>query len=242
MTRRSWIRSTATSSSASWEALETLGHVPERFEGAIGVFAGCGMNTYMLNNLLTNEQLVRQLGMFLLRHTANDKDFLDDDAVATSSTCAARRSTCRRHARRRWSPSTWPSRACSPSSATSRSPAESTIEVPHRVGYQYQEGEVLSPDGLLPLVRRALGGHRADERRRASWPCAGSPMRIADGDPILAVVKGTAINNDGQRKVGYLAPSVDGHADVVKEALAVAGLVRAGHRATRGPRHRHGRR
>ena len=47
---------------------------------------------------------------------------------------------------------------------------------------------------------------------------------LDDGDPILAVIKGTAINNDGQRKVGYLAPSVDGHADVVKEALAVAGL------------------
>ena len=38
------------------------------------------------------------------------------------------------------------------------------------------------------------------------------------------MIKGSAVNNDGQRKVGYLAPSVDGHADVVKEALAVAGL------------------
>ena len=47
---------------------------------------------------------------------------------------------------------------------------------------------------------------------------------VEDRDPILAVIKGSAINNDGQRKVGYLAPSVDGHADVVKEALAVAGL------------------
>ncbi|MET0579339.1 MAG: SDR family NAD(P)-dependent oxidoreductase, partial [Ilumatobacteraceae bacterium] len=47
---------------------------------------------------------------------------------------------------------------------------------------------------------------------------------LADGDPILAVIKGTAVNNDGQRKVGYLAPSVDGHADVVKEAFAVSGL------------------
>ena len=59
-----------------WEALETSGHVPERFAGAIGLFAGCGMNTYMLNNLLTNPSLVEQVGMFLLRHTANDKDFL----------------------------------------------------------------------------------------------------------------------------------------------------------------------
>ena len=47
---------------------------------------------------------------------------------------------------------------------------------------------------------------------------------VDDGDPILAVIKGSAVNNDGARKVGYLAPSVDGHADVVKEALAVAGV------------------
>ena len=59
-----------------WEALETSGHVPDTFPGSIGLFAGCGMNTYMLNNLLTNPNLVEQLGMFLLRHTANDKDFL----------------------------------------------------------------------------------------------------------------------------------------------------------------------
>ncbi len=51
-----------------------------------------------------------------------------------------------------------------------------------------------------------------------------SRTRSHDRDPILAVIKGSAVNNDGQRKVGYLAPSVDGHADVVKEALAVAGL------------------
>ena len=51
-----------------------------------------------------------------------------------------------------------------------------------------------------------------------------SPDALQNRDPILAVIKGSAVNNDGQRKVGYLAPSVDGHADVVKEALAVAGL------------------
>lgn len=51
------------------------GHLPESFSGSIGVFAGCGMNTYMLHNLLSNPNLVDQMGMFLLRHTANDKDF-----------------------------------------------------------------------------------------------------------------------------------------------------------------------
>ena len=64
----------------AWEALESAGHVPERFAGAIGVFGGCGMNTYLINNLLTNPQLVEQLGWFLLRHTGNDKDFLTTTA------------------------------------------------------------------------------------------------------------------------------------------------------------------
>ncbi|MEP6299039.1 MAG: polyketide synthase, partial [Ilumatobacter sp.] len=60
----------------SWEALESGGHVPETFDGAIGVFAGCGMDTYLINNLVTNQKLVDQVGWFLLRHTSNDKDFL----------------------------------------------------------------------------------------------------------------------------------------------------------------------
>jgi acyl transferase domain-containing protein len=59
-----------------WEAIESSGYVPERFDGAIGVFAGCGVNTYLINNLLSNPQMVDQIGWFLLRHTANDKDFL----------------------------------------------------------------------------------------------------------------------------------------------------------------------
>ena len=56
-----------------WEALEHAGHLPERFPGRIGVFAGCGMDTYLLHNILTNPDLVRQVGMFLIRHTGNDR-------------------------------------------------------------------------------------------------------------------------------------------------------------------------
>ncbi len=47
---------------------------------------------------------------------------------------------------------------------------------------------------------------------------------LADGDPIFAVVKGTAANNDGGTKVGYMAPSGDGQAAVVTEAMALAGI------------------
>ena len=47
---------------------------------------------------------------------------------------------------------------------------------------------------------------------------------IADGDTIYAVVKGSAVNNDGGRKVGFLAPSVDGQAEAVAEAMHFAGV------------------
>ena len=59
----------------SWEALEDAGHPPEQFRGSIGVFAGSGRHTYF-TQLVANRKLLEQMGLFLLRHTGNDKDFL----------------------------------------------------------------------------------------------------------------------------------------------------------------------
>lgn len=206
----------------AWEAIESAGHVPERFDGAIAVFAGCGMNTYLVNNLLTNPNLVDQVGWFLLRHTANDKDFL---ATGVSYRLDLR------------GPSINVQTACSTSLVAIHLAAQSllafecdmaiaggvTIEVPHGRGYRYHEGEILAPDGMCRAFDERSGGTVL-----ASGVGAVALRRLTDayrdGDPILAVIKGSAVNNDGARKVGYLAPSVDGHADVVKEALAVAGL------------------
>ncbi len=64
----------------AWEALENSGHTPERFKGSIGVFAGCGMNAYFVFNILTNPDLLKSVGFFLLRHTGNDRDFLPTTA------------------------------------------------------------------------------------------------------------------------------------------------------------------
>ena len=206
----------------AWEAIESAGYVPERFDGAIGVFAGCGMNTYLVNNLLTNPQLVDQVGWFLLRHTANDKDFL---ATGVSYRLDLR------------GPSISVQTACSTSLVAIHLASQSllsfecdmaiaggvTIEVPHGRGYRYHEGEILAPDGMCRAFDARSGGTVL-----ASGAGVVALRRLTDayrdGDPILAVVKGSAVNNDGSRKVSYLAPSVDGHADVVKEALAVAGL------------------
>jgi len=205
-----------------WEALESAGHVPESFAGSIGVFAGCGMNSYMMFNLLTNRQLMESTGMFLVRHTGNDKDFL------------ATRASYQFNLR---GPSLSVQTACSTSLVAIHLASQSllsgecdmalaggvTIELPHRQGYLYQEGEILSRDGHCRSFDAASTG-----------TIFGSGVGVVvlrrlrdavqDGDTIYAVLKGSAINNDGSSKVGYLAPSVDGQAKAISEALAIAGV------------------
>jgi acyl transferase domain-containing protein/thioesterase domain-containing protein len=207
---------------AAWEALEDAGHVPETFDGAVGVFAGCGMGAYFTFNLLTNPDLVRDVGLFLLRHTGNDKDFL---ATRASYLFNLR------------GPSMNVQTACSTSMVATHLAVQHllagecdlalaggvTIEIPHGRGYQYHEGEVLSPDGHC----RAFD-HRAAGTVFGSGVGVVALRRlddaIADHDQIYAVIKATAVNNDGAQKVGYLAPSVDGQAACVAEAMAVADI------------------
>jgi thioesterase domain-containing protein/malonyl CoA-acyl carrier protein transacylase/NAD(P)-dependent dehydrogenase (short-subunit alcohol dehydrogenase family)/acyl carrier protein len=98
-----------------------------------------------------------------------------------------------------------------------------TIEIPHAQGYQYEEGEILSPDGhCRSFDHRSMGtvfgsGAGVIALRRLD-------DALDDGDHVYAVIKGSAVNNDGARKVGYLAPSVDGQAACIAEALAVSGV------------------
>jgi acyl transferase domain-containing protein/thioesterase domain-containing protein len=203
-----------------WEAFEDANIVPDRFAGRVGVFAGCGMDTYLLHNILTNQDLVRSVGMFLIRHTGNDKDFL---ATRVSYQFDLR------------GPSVNVLTACSTSLVAIHQASHSllagecdlalaggvTILVPQDRGYRYEDGEILSPDGRC----RAFD---ADSKGTVFGSGAGVVVlrRLADaqrdGDRVLAVVAGSAVNNDGGRKVGYLAPSVDGYAEVVAEAQALA--------------------
>ncbi len=205
---------------AAWEAMEDSGHVPSSFDGAIGVFAGCGMGSYFMRNLLSNPDLVRDVGVFLLRHTGNDKDFL---ATRASYALNLR------------GPSVNVQTACSTSLVATHLAVQhllsgecdmalaggSTIEIPHNQGYVYHEGEVLSPDGHC----RAFD-HRSQGTVFGSGAGVVALRRLDDalddGDRVYAVIKGTAVNNDGDQKVGYLAPSVDGQAACVAEAIAVS--------------------
>lgn len=206
----------------SWEALENAGHVPEAFDGPIAVYAGCGMGSYFYFNVCSNPDLVDQTGMFLLRHTGNDKDFL---------------STRLSHILDLKGPSINVQTACSTSLVATHMAAQSllngecdmalaggvTIELPHGRGYVFKEGEILSPDGAC---------HAFDHRAEGTVFGSGVGVvvlrrmadAVADGDHIWAVIKGSAINNDGAAKAGYLAPSVDGQAAAIAEAQAVAGV------------------
>lgn len=203
-----------------WEALENAGHVPHRFDGAIGVFAGSGHNAYMPNHLLGNRRLMRDVGLFLLRHTSNDKDFLTTRVSYLLDLTG---------------PSINVQTACSTSLVAVHMAAQSllsgecdmaiaggaSIELPHRQGYLYHPGEILSPDGhCRPFDAQSQGtvfgsGIGVVVLRRLA-------DAIEAGDHIYAVLRGSAINNDGAGKVGYLAPSVDGQARVIAEAMAIA--------------------
>ncbi|MDX8349852.1 SDR family NAD(P)-dependent oxidoreductase [Cognatiyoonia sp. IB215446] len=204
----------------SWEALENAGHMPENADGPIGVFAGCGMGSYFYFNICSNPKLVDNVGMFLLRHTGNDKDFL---------------STRLSHILDLKGPSVNVQTACSTSLVATHYATQAllsgecdtalaggvTIELPQDRGYIYKEGEVLSPDGHC---------HAFDHRAQGTVFGSGAGVvvlrrlkdAIADGDHIWAVIKGSAINNDGAAKAGYLAPSVDGQAEAIAEAHMIA--------------------
>jgi acyl transferase domain-containing protein len=205
----------------AWEALEDAGYDAERYQGRIGVFGGVSMNTYLLNNLYGNRAFLESVDPYQLV-IGNDKDFL--------TTRVSYKLNLR-------GPSATVQTACSTSLVAVHLACQSllggesdmalaggvSVRVPQRIGYQYQEGGILSPDGhCRPFDHRARG------------TIGGSGVglvllkRLADalaaGDSIHAVIKGSAINNDGSMKVGYTAPSVEAQAEVIAEAQFVAGV------------------
>ena len=206
----------------SWEALEDAGYTPEGIRGAVGVFASSGTNAYLWQNLMSNPDLARDVGFFLLRHTGNDKDFLSTRVSYLLNLTG---------------PSVNVQTACSSSLVGIHLATQSllngecdvalaggvTIKQPHHIGYLYQEGEILSNDGhCRSFDADSLGtvfgsGAGVVVLKRAQ-------EALEAGDHIYALVRGSAVNNDGARKVGFLAPSVDGQASAVAEALAVSGV------------------
>ncbi|MEO6830228.1 MAG: polyketide synthase, partial [Acidobacteriaceae bacterium] len=205
----------------AWEALEDAACDPGAYPGAIGVFAGTGMNTYALVNLFSNPELIESVGAYQLM-VGNDKDFL----------CS--RVSYKLNLR---GPSMAVQTACSTSLVAVQMAFESllrhecdmalaggvSIALPQPLGYLYAPGMIYSRDGHCRAFDAAASG---------IVPGAGAGVvalkrledAVADGNPIYAVLRGAAINNDGSAKVGYSAPSVEGQAAVIRKSMQMAGF------------------
>jgi acyl transferase domain-containing protein len=201
-----------------WEVLEIAGHDPEKYLGRIGVYAGVFSSTYLFN-LYSNPGLYNSVGELNIRH-GNEKDYLatrvsyklnlKGPSVSVQTSCST--SLVAVH----YAVQNLLSGECDMAIAGGVS-----IVTPQKTGYMYQEGGILSPDGRCrPFDAKAKGTifgngvgivvlKRLEDARN-------------DGDTIYAVIKGSAINNDGADKVGFTAPSVNGQAEVIADAMAMA--------------------
>ena len=209
----------------AWEALEQAGYDSKQYDGQIGVYAGANFNGYLLR-VLSNRDAMQVMGS-LQAGIGNRGDHLPTRVsyklslrgpslnvqTACSTSLVAVHQACR----------SLVDGECDMALAGG---ASISVGIDGKTGYLSQEEGILSPDGhCRAFDAQAQGTIWGDGvgivvlKRLAD--------AIADGDTIHAVIRGTAINNDGSAKVGYTAPSVDGQTAVVARALAVAGVAPA---------------
>ncbi|HWS55476.1 MAG TPA: beta-ketoacyl synthase N-terminal-like domain-containing protein [Pyrinomonadaceae bacterium] len=205
----------------AWEAMEDAGYVSEQSAGRVGVFAGSGPTRYLLNLLSRAGGGAAAADIFQIL-IGNEKDHLTAKVSYKLNLTG---------------PSINVQTACSSSLVAVALACQSllayqcdaalaggvSISLPQVAGYLYQEGGIASPDG-----------HCRAFDRRARGTVAGSGAGVvflkrlsealAAGDRVHAVIRGAAVNNDGAARIGYTAPGVDGQAEVIAEALAVAGV------------------
>lgn len=205
----------------AYEAVEHAGYAGAIAGQSVGVYAGVGMNVYLLSQLLANPSFISAVGGYQLM-LGNDKDFL---ATRVSYKLDLR------------GPSVSVQTACSTSlvavvmacRALHRGECDMalaggvSIVLPQRGGYLFEEGMIFSPDGhCRPFDERAQGTRGGSGagvvvlKRLAN--------AVADRDTIHAVILGAAMNNDGAGKAGYTAPSIEGQIEVIATAQALAGV------------------
>lgn len=205
----------------AWEALENASCDSDRYDGMIGVFGGVSMNSYIMSYIATKGGAISTAEGYQLT-IGNDKDFL---TTKTSYKLNLK------------GPSIDVQTACSTSLTAIYMAYQSllsyqcdmalaggtSISIPQERGYYYQEGMILSSDGYC----RAFDD-------KATGTVSGNGVgivvlkrladAIADGDFVYAIIKGAACNNDGSMRVGFTAPGVEGQADVIATAQAMANV------------------
>ncbi len=203
----------------SYHALENAGYVPDHFPGLIGVYVGADISTYFLYNLLARHDIIHHQNEMQLTYA--------NSGIATQ---LAYRLNLR-------GPCIDINTACSTSLVAIHLACKSllyyecdlalaggaSIDTRIKKGYWHREGDILSPDGHCRPF---------DEKAQGTIAGSGSGIivlkrlvdAIADHDHIYAVIRGSAVNNDGSVKVGFTAPSVEGQVQVIRHALASANV------------------
>ena len=208
----------------AYEALESAGYDPFKYKGKIGVLGGVAKNTYFQKNVLTNPELLKAAGGY-------------QEMISAESTFSISRVAYKLNLR---GPAVNIQTACSTGGVAVHLACQSImsgdsdmvivgggrVQSPVNSGYEYVEGGPLSPDGTL----RAFDAN-------ANGMVQGNGMGMlvfkrfdqaqADGDHIWAVIKSSAINNDGSDKTGLTAPSGKGQAECIASAIEKAGLTGA---------------
>ncbi len=201
-----------------WEAFEAAGIVPSAVEAPVGVFTGAKTNTYLFQ-IFSNRKFFESVDRFQIA-LGND--------LASMATRVSYKLDLR-------GPSYAIHTACSTSLVAVHLACQSllldecsmalaggaAINVPQRGGYRYQKGGILSPDGSCRTFDADAAGSNFGNGVGAVL-LKRLEDALRDRDPIVAIIKGSATNNDGARKASYTAPGVDGQTAVLLEAMAVA--------------------
>lgn len=205
----------------AWEVMESAGYNSDSYQGRVAVFAGSALSGYLIRNLYSNPGLVESVGTFKIM-IANSQDFL---ATRVS------------YKMNLMGPSVNVNTLCSSSIVGVHLACQNLLnyncdlalaggvsfQISRNEAFFYQEGGIGSADG-----------HCRAYDHRANGTTSGSGLGIVvlkrledaleDGDYIYAVIRGTAVNNDGSSKNSFTAPNVDGQAECIAEAIAVSGV------------------
>lgn len=198
----------------SVEALEHAGYTRKSVERRVGVFVGTGYNSYRAVNLVGHDDLLEDAGP-LATAIASEKDHaatriayqlgLTGPAVAVQTACSTSLSAVHMAVR------SLLDGECDMALA-----GGACVGVPQQAGYVHTAHDVTSADGRCrPFDRDANG----------TMPGSGAGIVVlrravdSSGDQVHAVIAGSAMNNDGQRRSGYTAPSIEGQVDVIRRAL-----------------------
>lgn len=203
----------------AWEALEQTGYLPHQYSGRVGVFAGCGNNTYYLNNILGHQSLIDQIGAFQVM-TLNEKDYiasrtayqlnLKGPAVSVYSACSTSLLAI-----------TQAVQSIRMGQCEVALAGGASLTAPINSGHLYQEGAMLSQDGhTRSFSADAQGTVFSDGAGVVLLKSLEAAQR--DGDTIYAVIKGVGVNNDGGGKGSFTAPNAEGQAGAIAMAIADA--------------------